>query len=207
VELRLVPAEVAAQGNALRDGLADAGLVRLPIDRDVFDAIPLYTEQSVVVVPRGHVVTATDEVTVADLTGETLLLPLDDVLGGTDGAEFADPERPATTAAAVERVAAGAGLLVVPQSLARLHHRKDVTYRVVSDAPTSTVALAWRKDRHDDLVETMIGIVRGRTVNSTRGQPSTPSAEPARRPAVTRKPAPTRRGTPASRAPRRRRGH
>ena len=70
----------------------------------------------------------------------------------------------------MELVAASVGVLVVPQSLARLYHRRDLTYRVVTDAPTSSVALAWPRDGHNDLVEEMIGIVRGRTANSTRGQ-------------------------------------
>jgi len=82
-----------------------------------------------------------------------------------------EPPRTATTAEAVEWVAAGVGLLVVPQSLARLYHRRDLRYRTVTDAPQSSVALSWPRDGHSDLVEEMIGIVRGRTVNSTRGRP------------------------------------
>src|SRR5690606_38092711 len=73
-------------------------------------------------------------------------------------------------------VAAGVGLLYVPQSLARLHHRKDLTYRPVTDAPQSSVALSWPQDATTDLVEDFIGIVRGRTVNSTRGRRPQPEA-------------------------------
>ncbi|MCL2731388.1 MAG: LysR family transcriptional regulator, partial [Actinomycetia bacterium] len=76
-----------------------------------------------------------------------------------------------------ELVAAGVGLLVVPQSLARLHHRRDLTYRPVVDAPQSGVALSWPEDATTDLVEEFIGIVRGRTVNSWRGR--TPAQTPA----------------------------
>ncbi len=67
-------------------------------------------------------------------------------------------------------MAAGIGVLLVPLSLARLHHRKDLTYRTVTDAPESSVALSWPEDAHTDRVEDFIGIVRGRTVNSTRGR-------------------------------------
>jgi DNA-binding transcriptional LysR family regulator len=183
VDLQLVPAEVA-QPATLLSAQADAGLVRLPVDQDTFHAIPLYTEVTVVVVPRDHVLAAADEVTVADLTDETLLRPLDDVLAWTGASAAPAPvaaDRPATTAAAVELVAAGVGVLVVPQSLARLYHRRDLTYRVVTDAPTSSVALVWVRDRYTDLVEEMIGIVRGRTTNSTRGRAQAPaaSAEPS----------------------------
>ncbi|MBB2924554.1 LysR substrate-binding domain-containing protein [Cellulomonas cellasea] len=171
VPLTLVQSTPGDQGSALAGPDVDAGLVRLPVDRDALSAIPLYTETSVVVVPKDHVVTAADEVTAADLVDETLLVPADDVLGWDEPpgtAPLVDP--PATTADAVELVAAGVGVLVVPQSLARLHHRRDVTYRPVTDAPTSTVALAWVTDRHDDRVEELIGIVRGRTANSSRGR-------------------------------------
>jgi DNA-binding transcriptional LysR family regulator len=178
VDLELESAE-AAEATTLLSTRADAGLVRLPVDRDTFHAIPLYTEVTVVVVPRDHVLAAADEVTVADLADETLLRPLDDVLAWT-GASAAPTtvtvDRPVNTAAAVDLVAAGVGVLVVPQSLARMHHRRDLTHRVVTDAPTSSVALVWVADRYTDLVEEMIGIVRGRTANSTRGRTPAPTA-------------------------------
>ncbi|MFE7433031.1 LysR family substrate-binding domain-containing protein [Streptomyces tendae] len=174
VPLALTQVPAAAAAGVLLDGGADAGLVRLPIDRTLLSAIPLYTETTVVLIPRDHLVTAADEVTVADLADEIVLHPLDDVLGWERLPGRPALERPATTADAVELVAAGIGVLLVPLSLARLHHRKDLTYRTVTDAPASGVALSWREDAHTDLVEDFIGIVRGRTVNSTRGrQPET----------------------------------
>lgn len=66
----------------------------------------------------------------------------------------------------------------MPQSLARLHHRRDLTYRTLVDAPQSSIALSWPQDATTDLVEDFIGIVRGRTVNSTRGRVQQPPAEP-----------------------------
>ncbi|MFD1657718.1 LysR family substrate-binding domain-containing protein [Streptomyces caeni] len=176
VPLTLVQVPAAEASQALRDGAADAGLVRLPVDRTVFSAIPLYTETTVVVVPKDHIVTAADEVSVGDLADDVVFHPLDDVLGWDQPPGRPAFERPATTADAVELVAAGVGLLVVPQSLARLHHRRDLTYRPVVDAPQSSVALSWPQDAKTDLVEDFIGIVRGRTVNSTRGRASAHSA-------------------------------
>lgn len=163
----MTPAEAS---DVLREGAADAAFVRLPVDRTVFSAIPLYTETTVVVVPRDHVITAAEEVTVADLADEVVLHPLDDVLGWEQLPGEAAFERPATTEDAIELVAANIGVLVVPQSLARLHHRKDLTYRTIVDAPRSDIALAWPEDATTELVEDFIGIVRGRTVNSTRGR-------------------------------------
>jgi DNA-binding transcriptional LysR family regulator len=172
IPLTLLQLPAAEAREVLRDGAADAGLVRLPVDRTVFSAIPLYEETTVVVVPKDHVIAAVEEVTVEDLTDEIVLHPLDDVLGWERPPGQPAFERPATTEDAVELVAAGIGVLVVPQSLARLHHRKDLTYRPVVDAPVSAVALSWREDATTDMVEDFIGIVRGRTVNSTRGRPA-----------------------------------
>ncbi|WP_432147785.1 LysR family transcriptional regulator substrate-binding protein [Streptomyces sp. bgisy029] len=173
--LELVQVPPAEAGRLLADGGAEAGLVRLPVDRDVLSAIPLYTETTVVVIPKDHAVTAAEEVALPDLADEIVLHPLDDVLDWETLPGRPALERPASTADAVELVAAGVGVLLVPQSLARLHHRKDLTYRPVLEAPESRVALSWpQEEPTPDLVEEFIGIVRGRTVNSTRGRAATP---------------------------------
>jgi DNA-binding transcriptional LysR family regulator len=181
VPLTLLQVTAAEAPGVLREGRADAGLVRLPVDRTVFSAIPLYTETTVVVVPKDHVVTAADEVTLDDLADEVVFHPLDDVLGWEQPPGEPGFERPATTADAIELVAAGVGLLYVPQSLARLHHRKDLTYRPVTDAPQSGIALCWPEEATTDLVEDFIGIVRGRTANSTRGRRPQPAPAEAGR--------------------------
>ncbi|MEU3514955.1 LysR family substrate-binding domain-containing protein [Streptomyces sp. NPDC006654] len=201
--LHQVPAaEVAA---LLRAGDADAGFVRLPVDRTFFSAIPLYTETTVVVAPKDHVITAAEEVTVADLADEVLCHPLDDVFDWDAPPGEPAFERPATTEDAVELVAAGVGLLVVPQSLARLYHRRDLTYRPLTDGPRSTVALSWPEEATTDLVDDFIGIVRGRTVNSSRGRQQAPEKEQKpERAGRSQKPAQGKaaqagRGTPRSR--------
>ncbi|MFF1964695.1 LysR family substrate-binding domain-containing protein [Streptomyces sp. NBC_01724] len=172
--LTLVAVTAAEASDVLRGGGADAGFVRLPIDRTDLSAIPLYAETTVVVIPKDHIVAAVDEVSAEDLADEIVLHPLDDTLDWERPPGRPANERPATTADAIELVAAGVGLLVVPQSLARLHHRKDLTYRPVIGAPESRVALSWPEDATTDMVEDFIGIVRGRTVNSSRGRTATP---------------------------------
>lgn len=177
VPLELVQLSAAETPDALRAGGADAGFVRLPIDRTDLSAIPLYTETTVVVVPKDHAVTAAEEIAADDLADEIVLHPLDDTLDWERPPGRPALERPATTADAIELVAAGIGVLVVPQSLARLHHRKDLTYRPVTGTPESRVALSWREDATTDLVEDFIGIVRGRTVNSSRGRRPQPEEQ------------------------------
>ncbi len=152
----------------IRGGVLDAGLVRLPIDRTGLHAIPLYTEVTVVVVPKDHVVTAAEEATLDDLADEIVQRPQDDTLPWTERPGRAAVSDPETTADAIELVAAGVGVLVLPLSLARLHHRRDLTHRPLTDAPTSAVALTWPDAENSEDMEEFIGIVRGRTVNSSR---------------------------------------
>ncbi|MFG2958026.1 LysR family substrate-binding domain-containing protein [Streptomyces sp. NPDC048291] len=199
-----VPADEAS--GLLRAGDADAGLLRLPVDRTFFSAIPLYSETTVVVVPKDHVITAAEEVTVADLADEVLFHPLDDVFDWDAPPGEPAFERPATTEDAVELVAAGVGLLVVPQSLARLYHRRDLTYRPLTDGPESIVALSWPEEATTDLVDDFIGIVRGRTVNSTRGRQAPATSKPGQaaqeKAGRAQKPAAGAKATPGARTAR-----
>jgi DNA-binding transcriptional LysR family regulator len=201
VPLTLVQVPVGEAAGLARDRSADAVLLRLPTDRTGLHAIPLYTETTVVVIPKDHLMAAVDEVSVEDLAEHFVLEPLDDTLAWERRPGRPAIERPATTADAVQLVAAGVGLLLVPQSLARLHHRRDLTYRPVTDAPQSRVALSWPEDETTDLMEQFIGIVRGRTINSTRGRQPAAAPEKRNRPdADGRKPA---AGKTADRARRR----
>ena len=199
VPLDLIQVPAADAAGVVRDGHADAVLLRLPIDRTGLHAIPLYTETTVVVAPKDHLIAAGDEVTPDDLADDVVLHPLDDTLGWERPPGRPAIERPATTGDAIQLVAAGVGLLVVPQSLARLHHRRDLTYRPLVDVPASQVALSWPEEETSELMEQFIGIVRGRTVNSTRGRQQQPQPKQKRSQPETRKPAPgktRRQGAP-----------
>lgn len=179
VPLRLIQMPTAEAVPLLRDGGVDAAFVRLPADRENLHVIPLYVEATVVVVPKDHVVAAAEEVELADLADEDVLEPLDDVLTWDGRPGQPAFTRPESTADAIELVASGAGVLLVPQSLARLHHRRDLTYRTVTDAPQSQIGLAWLEVETTDLMEELIGIVRGRTPNSSRGR--SPQQQPTRK--------------------------
>ncbi|NDU71830.1 LysR family transcriptional regulator [Actinomadura sp. DSM 109109] len=197
VPLRLLQMPTTEVLPLLRDGEVDAAFVRLPVDREALHVIPLYVETTVVVVPKDHAVAAAEEVELADLADEDMFEPLDDVLVWGDRPGEPAFTRPEDTAAAVGLVASGTGVLLLPQSLARLHHRKDLTYRTVTDAPQSQIGLAWLEAETTDLMEELIGIVRGRTANSSRGRAPQPKA--------TRKKPPQQRPAPRHRGQKRRR--
>ena len=198
VPLELVGATTDEVVDRIRDGAVDAGVVRLPIDRAGLHAIPLYTETTVAVVPKGHVLTAVDEARLDDLADEIVLRTQDDTLPWRGDLPGRAPAFEATTTAeAIELVAAGVGVLVLPQSLARLHHRRDLAHRPVTDAPQSSVVLTWPDGDNTELMEEFIGIIRGRTANSSRtprrrddppsGAPTPAKKGPARRRAARRR--------------------
>ena len=170
IPLHLYALTAADAAGAIRDGTVDVALLRPPSDASGLSVIALYDEITVAVVPTDHLLTVLDEITTADLDGEPTLLPLDDVVGWTEAPGSPIEHRPETTQDAIELVAAGLGALIVPQSLARLYHRKDLTYRPIIGAPTCSVALAFPVGEQSELVEEFVGVVRGRKANSSRGQ-------------------------------------
>ena len=164
--LELVPVTEAEQEPLLRDGSLDMCLVRLPVDRGGLHLVELYDEVAVVVVQRDHFVTAATEVELADLADEQLVLPHRS--GWTpDADQLAWP--PMDEREAVEVVASGGGIALLPMSVARLLQRKDVAAREVTDLPPTRIGLAWLVERDGEQTQAMVGVVRGRTGRSSRG--------------------------------------
>lgn len=173
VPLELIPVAVSEQRWSLTAGEVDAALVRLPLDRDGLHLIPLYEEVPVVVMSTDSHLSVADGLTSDDLAGETVYIPSDDVLGiAIPDVVVASSSGSLDTAEAIATAASGAGIVIVPMSLARLHHRRDATFRPLTDGPRSSVGLAWPVDDVDDEtgahIQTFIGIVRGRSARSSR---------------------------------------
>ena len=144
------------QWRVLQAGEVDVCFVRQPAPApgerrlarpEGMHAIALYEEVAVAWVSKEHPVAAFDEVSLADLADETVLTEVD--------------------AVTIDRVNAGA-VLLVPLAVARSASRRDLVHRPVSDAPATTVALAWRADNEHPLIEEFVGIVRGRRDRSSR---------------------------------------
>lgn len=168
--LELVPIEEDAARAVLESDRADLCLARLPEPRsalvgDDLHCVVLYEELPVVVASVDHVVAAAEEVSTAELDDEQLVRP--------HWSGWAPPvaqyDFPAMTdAEAVATVATGTGLVVLPMSVARLHHRKDVVHRVVRDLPATEVGLIWRREEDSDLHQDFVGITKGRRASSSR---------------------------------------
>ena len=166
--LELVEISFAEQLAAIRDGRVDVAICRRPIAGDDLHVISLYDEVPVVVMSTDSDLSVADELAPEDLAGEVLMTPLDDVLGPLALPTQAPKFPPMSTEDTIATIATGIGIAVMPMSLARLHHRKDVTHRPVSGVPESPVVLAWLRSRDDEDVQSFVGITRGRTARSSR---------------------------------------
>lgn len=162
--LEVVEVEEAHQRRAVLDGTVDMCFARLPIDKEGLHVIPLYDEQPVLWLSKDHLLAALDEITAADLAED-----------GTRVIHDAKPE-------SVELATYSAAVLRVPMSVARSGSRKDMVYLPVVDADPTTVGLAWLVDNEHPLIQDFIGVVRGRTVNSTRTAQAKGEQKPAPRP-------------------------
>ena len=160
--------------------------------------VPLYTETMAVLAEKGHELGAFDSLAVGDLAGERWLQPVDLIAASPD-----------EVSAAVDLAAANAGLLVLPLPYARSLSRRDVVVRPLEGVPATRMGVAWSAAREgDEVIDEFVGIVRGRSVASTRGASEQPRAkrtakEKAAAKAVARGAA-GKRSTPAGRGKRRR---
>ncbi|MES1169078.1 MAG: LysR family transcriptional regulator substrate-binding protein, partial [Leifsonia sp.] len=150
-EVQLIVSRVADadQREAIDTGVADMAFVRGPVDTDGLHLIPLYAEDVVVAMHHEHLLTLEKKLHLADLEGQPLL----------DGVP---------SEAMFRSIAAGDGIAVMPQSVAKALRRKDVVTMRLEDAEQSSVGLAWPRDAQHELVNEFIGIVRGRSAHSSR---------------------------------------
>ncbi|RZS64309.1 LysR substrate binding domain-containing protein [Agromyces ramosus] len=133
-------------------GDADVAFVRLPVEAEGLHAIELWEEAAVAVLSKDHPFADAEALTLDDLAADPLAPPQHDA------------------AMTIELVAAGTGHAIVPQGVARLHHRRDVVAVPVTDAAPTRIALVWRVERDDADIQEFVGVVRGRTARSSRGE-------------------------------------
>ncbi len=156
IELVLRPIGSDDVSSALA-GDVDMAFVRLPVADDL-EAIPLWTETAVVAMPKDSPLADLDAV---DLTEHDV--------------HVVDPGPvPADVDGALDLVEANVGVVVLPQSLFRKASRKPLVARELVGSPGTRVALVWRAEDASDVTAEFIGVVRGRTANSSRSAADQP---------------------------------
>jgi hypothetical protein len=156
VELLLRPIGADEVDDALA-GEVDMVFARVPVS-DAHNAIPLWTETAVVAMPKDSPLAELAEVDLAD--AEVHVIDAGPV--------------PADIDATLDLVEANVGVAVLPQSLFRAASRKDLVGRPLVGAPGTQIVLVWRDEDASETTEEFIGVVRGRTANSSRNQADQP---------------------------------
>lgn len=167
VSVEVVRNDWIHQADIIRDGEADVGYLRLPVDTRGLSVERLFTEPRVVMLPSDHPMAGKEAVSVADLAAEHLLQNPDDLPEWRDIAlELRDkqPRRAIPTVRTAEEkleyIAAGHGIVVLPLSTASFYTRPDVTYAIVSDLAPCHVCVAWDSSRHSTLISEYVDLVR-----------------------------------------------
>lgn len=138
VEVEVRICAIGEQSVLLREGEADVAMLRFPHDdTEGFAYEELLTEPDVAVLPDTHRLATRESLTMADLAGEQFpQWPSHPPNGGPvvrDAAQL------------LQLIALGRTIALLPKSASH-HLRTDLTWVPVTDAPTSTLAIAWQED-------------------------------------------------------------
>jgi DNA-binding transcriptional LysR family regulator len=149
----------ADQVAVLHDGRADVGYVWLPVDRHGLQLRTLLREPKVAVLPAGHWLAGKETISLADLADEHLLQHPDIVPEWRAVAtEWRGRSRipPLRITHAVEekleQVAAGRGIVVLPEPTARYYQRPGVCHVRIGDISPAEACLAWLSSRRSPLI-------------------------------------------------------
>lgn len=156
-------------------GRARVGLARLPrggIDKrmavaeDEWHLVRLYEEAPGVAVPKDSVFAEVgEEVDPAELEGEIVnyRIPED---ADVDVAAVRD---------ALQIVAANVGIAIAPRPLLKVLSKRQVVPLPLADAPgaptpRTEIAVVWRREEDCEAIQEFVGITRGRSPQSSRGE-------------------------------------
>jgi DNA-binding transcriptional LysR family regulator len=147
------------QAAVLHDGRADVSYVRLPVDHRGLQLRTVLREPNVAVLPAGHPLAGKEAISLADLADEHLLQHPDTVpewrAVASEWRGRSQVPPPRITHAVeekLERVAAGRGIVVLPQSTARYYQRPGVFHLPIGDIAPAETCLAWPSARRSPLV-------------------------------------------------------
>ena len=162
VELKHV--EWFEQHDAVRDGIIDVCIGRLPIGGSEVEVLPLYDEPRVALLPVGHRLAGKESVSILDLADE----PIARHEGAASWDAFwrVDPRpdgRPAPDGPVVasieekmEYVANGDCISIVPASASVGYRRDGVQGVPIDDIPQAIVAAITRREPHSEMIEAFI---------------------------------------------------
>ena len=171
VELTLQEMSSAEQARALNDGLIEVGFLRPPVggDGEYLEVRVVVEERLVAALPDSHPLAGEDAVDLAELAGDPFVLfPRRLGLSFYDlaveacrsaGFEPVVGQEAASMQTIVGLVAAGAGVSLVPTSVAKVRGT-GVAYRTLKgESLPARIGAAWRKGNSSHTVEALLGLV------------------------------------------------
>jgi DNA-binding transcriptional LysR family regulator len=163
VAMHTLPDEI----RALVDGKADAAFLWLPIGSDPrFVIHPLIDEPRWVALPPGHPLATRASLTIADLAGEPIVGPRDDMPEAVVRFWFIDPRPDGTRAVfgpqgrtpeeCLHFVAAGHGCWIAPASTAAYFPYPHLVWLPLTDADPLQLALIWPRHSASPLLDLLL---------------------------------------------------
>lgn len=145
----------ASLAEMLKEGEIDVAILALPFDLPSVETLPLYDEQFIVVVPKGHAWETRAEMAPEEVSGEEVLMLKagncfrDQVLGACP--QVSRPETDIRLGHSIgtlrAMVASGLGVSILPTSAMQPPYASDLVSVIpfAEPRPSRRIALAWRK--------------------------------------------------------------
>ena len=148
------------QLTAVRDGRFDAVFAHRPFDGEGLTVVDLYAEARAAALPIGHPRAGMTELMLADLEGAVLLQPLEAVpeWRGRVESPGSPPGSSPTVEEKFEKVAAGRGILILPESITRYYRRPDLAFVPVTDLPPAEICLVTEPRRRSAVLRELVTI-------------------------------------------------
>jgi DNA-binding transcriptional LysR family regulator len=155
----------------LQAGQIDVAILRPPLgDSEGLALEPLVDEPDVIVVPRGHPLSAKASAPLSALAEDTFVLfprelnpgNYDLIIGACLRAGFRPKlgQEAPQIISAVPMVAAGLGVSIVPASIARICRDGVAHLSIEGDAPRALISLAHRRDDRSAAVQNFVAVAR-----------------------------------------------
>ncbi len=172
VEIHLRDFDMTQPSAGLLDHSSDVALLRPPVAAPGIELTVVRSEPRVFVLPAGHPLAASEELTLADVAGLPFVTA-DLAIDGCEPRAWQDAwlirPRPrgdvpiiGATARTVdvwcEHVAAGHGIGLCPSSAATFHGRPGVCFIPSAGLPPTTMCVAWRKDDTRPAVQCFVSL-------------------------------------------------
>ncbi|MFJ5302894.1 LysR family substrate-binding domain-containing protein [Streptomyces sp. NPDC088350] len=152
IEVKARRVEWDDQERLILDGTVDLAYLRRPIREQGLTLLPLFTETRVAMLPADHRLAGKRDLVRADLDGENWLRYINP---GPDDVPIRSIEEK------FEAVASGAGITLVPVSVAEQYSRPDIAYVPVTDAEPDEVLLVWEAARRSPLITAFARAAQG----------------------------------------------